>query len=89
MDNSNIKNKYLILHDKEVIAGFDDVVEAIRTNRTKHPIGSRVVRVEEDSTYTLLAQNKRILQNGRTVNRKVYKNNGLFAVGKTTKSSEF
>lgn len=82
MDITEKPKKYIIMHDKTIIESFDDVVEAVFTNRTKHKIGSKVVRLEEDGSYTLLAQNKRILQNGRTVNRKVYKNNGLFANGK-------
>ncbi len=74
--------KYLIMHDKTIADSFEDVVEAIFVNRTKHKVGSKVVRLEEDGSHTLLAQNKKILQNGRTVNRKLYKNNGLFASGK-------
>jgi len=83
-----INDKYAILHDKDIMATFSDPVEAIRINRTKHPIGSKVVRIEADGSHVLLAQNKRILQNGRTVNRKVYKNNGLFTNGMSLKDSE-
>ena len=53
-------SKYAILYKKEIVEYFDDPVEAIRKNRLKQPVNSKVIRIEEDNTFTLLAQNKRI-----------------------------
>jgi hypothetical protein len=56
------KTKYAIIDsNKKLVEKFEDVVKAILTNRTQYPIGSKVVRIEKDGTFTLLAQNESAL----------------------------
>lgn len=58
MENDN--KKYLILENQKILQSFDDPVEAIRTHRTNYGTKTKVVRLEQNGSYTLLAQNKKL-----------------------------
>lgn len=54
----NIKKDYFIIVNNKIIKEtYDDLLDALKANRTQYSVGSKVYKVSPDGKRTLLASN--------------------------------